>query len=153
MQQIQDFSIRYSKPEDYEPIVFMASKFVKKIFPEEKVDFAKIRNLFSKSLENNTISCLVLVDKLDEPKGFILASISELYFHPKVVASCLAIWVEEEYRGHSKKLIKAFEKWAKYKNADFVSISAYEGVSPVKLDRLYQAYGYRLIEKMYWKDN
>lgn len=150
--QTQDFSVRYITPEDYEAIVLMASKFVKKIFPKEKVDFGKIRMLFSKALENQTISCMVLVNELDEPKGFILTSLSELYFHPKKVATCLAIWVEEEYRKYSPKIFSAFEKWAKYHKADFASISVYEGVSPKNLDKVYKRYEYSLTEKMYWKE-
>ena len=152
MLETPDFKIRYVISEDYHSVMTMASKFVKMAYPEEPVDTYRLTLLFNNALENEDFSGLILISPEGIPKGFILCSISELYFHPKSVASCLAIWVEEDSRSQSLDLIRAYEKWAVYRQAKMITLSTYEGLSPKNLGKIYSKLGYSLSEQMYGKD-
>lgn len=150
MQQIQDFKIRYLQEKDI-PAVFEMSKKVVAKFTKD-VDEDKVLASIYNGLENKDFSLIVLVDPEDTVKGYVFCSISEIYFATTKIACCLSIWVEEDSRKHSKDMMKAFESWAKYKQADQLMFSTFEGVSPKGLGSVYKRFGCSIQEVQYWKD-
>lgn len=150
MQQTQDFKIRYVHPKDRGELVPRIKKVISKFTTE--IDEDRINTLIDKALENKNFAGIVLVNPEDQPKGYIFCTLSELYFTPVSVALCLSIWVDEDCRRHSLDMLKAFEAWAKYKQADKVMFSTFEDVSPKGLDRVFTRFGYKVQEVQYWKD-
>lgn len=150
--QTQGFKIRYVKETDFPVILQMVGKVVSKVYPDEQVSKTKIQELFDKALENEIFTGIVLVDPEDTPRGYIFACVTELYFHPRKVATCLSIWVDEECRGHSLDMLRAFDSWAKYKMVDSVVISSFAKLTPEGSEKILSWFGFELKEKQYWKD-
>lgn len=151
-QEIQDFKIRYGKPSDFEAILSKVTTVIGHLYPEDQVDKDKIRVLFDKSMENTEFSLIVLVDKEDKLRGYIFACLAPLYFHSKIVATCMSVWVDNDCRGHSLDMLRAFESWGRYRGADTLSISEFENLTPHGTSKVLSYFGYNLKEKTYWKE-
>ena len=152
MQETQDFKIRYTQEKDFPFILQMVNKVVSHLFPDKPPNPLKIRELFDKGLENEDFTCIVLVDPEDTPKGYVFACITELYFYPRTIGTCLSIWVEEDCRAHSLDMLRAFDKWGKYKGFDTLVLSEFENLSPKGSGKVLSRLGFKLKEKQYWKD-
>ena len=150
MQQTPDFSIRYIKPKDRVELLLKVKKVIRKY--TERVDDYQLNQLVDKGLENKDFAVIMLVNAEDVPKGYVFCTVSELYFTPIKVACCLSIWVDEDCRKYSLDMIKAFESWAKYKQADKTMFSTFAGVSPEGLGKVFTRQGYEIQEVQYWKD-
>ena len=150
--QTQDFNIRYVQEKDYPYVFEMIKRVITKAFPNKEINEDKINNLFDKALDNDEFTGIILVDSEDIPKGYILGLTYELYFDPEKVATCLSIWVEEDCRGHSLDMVRAFQAWAKYKGATTAIMSEYEGLSPKGLKKMFSMFDFKLKENQYWKE-
>lgn len=151
MHRTQDFNIRYVKEKDYPYVVEASKRVIETVLPGKPFNENKIKDLFTLSQLNQTHAGIILADPEDNPKGFILAGIDEFYFHDTKVAICLSIWVEPECRGHGLDMIRAFEKWAKYKKAERVILSAFTNLSPKNFSKVLTRYKYKPQELVYWK--
>lgn len=151
-QRIQDFKIRYARETDFTSVFNMVSKVIPKLYPTQPVSEEKIQDLFDKGLDNEVFTCIVLVDTEDKPRGYVFACINELYFHPIQVATCLSIWVDEDCRGHSLDMIRAFERWAAWRGANSLVLSEFDNLTPKNTGKILSWFGYTLKEKQYWKD-
>lgn len=151
MPQTQGFKIRYVKEKDYSYIVKASKKVINTILPNKPFNEDKIKNLFVLSQSNETHTGIILVDPEDNPKGFIFAAIDELYFHETTLAICLSIWVEPDCRGHGLDMIRAFEKWAKYKKVEKVILSNFTNLSPKNFNKVLTRLKYKPQELVYWK--
>lgn len=149
MQLIPD--IRYCKEEDLEDIIRLAKKSVEKVLPEEEFEEGKIVDLFNLALKNEeyTCICLYINGKLF---GYILGYITEHYFHSKKIAYCMSIYIDEEYRTYGLEMLRSFQAWGKYRGAETLSISTFNGLSPDRLSTVYRRLGYKEKEVVYWKD-
>ena len=152
MQRTQDFKIRYAQEKDFPYIFQMVNKVVSHLFPEDLPTEERIRDLFDKGLENTNFTCIVLVDPEDIPKGYVFACVHELYFHTKTLGVCLSIWVEEDCRAHSMDMLRAFDKWGKYKGVNTLVLSEFENLTPKGSSKVLSWFGFELKEKQYWKD-
>lgn len=143
--------IRYCKPEDYSDFIRLTKESVNKVLPDEEYEEEKLADIFEQSLEHKefTVVCLEIDGKV---KGYIIGYITEHYFHSKKIAYCMSIFVEEEYRGYGLEMLRAFEAWGKYKGAQTLSISAFNGLSPEKLSTVYKRLGFKEKEISYWKE-
>ena len=130
----------------------MVGEVFKYIYPEDQVPEEKIKELFNKAIENDGHTGIILVNQEDKAKGYIFASLNELYFHKNNIAICLSIWVDEDCRGHSLDMVRALESWARYKGADHLLLSMFEGLTPKGADKIFNRFGFKLKEKQYWKD-
>ena len=151
MDRTQDISIRYIKEEDYEDILRLSRVPVQVTVPNKPFEEDRIEILFKEALKNDNATGISLV--IDgKVKGYIFGYITPHYFHSSVMAYCLSIYVEEEYRKYGLDMLKAFEAWGKYKKADKLSISTFTNLSPRNLGKLYKRLGYSEKEVIYWKD-
>lgn len=151
MQPIQDIDIRYIKEEDYPEILELTKKLVKIVLPDELFEEDKIRHTFNSALENDKFTGIVLtVD--GEIKGFIFGFITEQYFHSKVIAYCMAIYVTEDSRKYGLEMVKSFETWGRYKKAKTLCISSFTNISPKNISTLYKRLGYETKEVVHWKE-
>jgi len=130
----------------------MIKKVMSYVYPHEPLNMDRIKELFDSALDNEEFTGIILVDPNDIPKGYIFAFVNDLYFHPVKVGTCLSIWVEEDCRGHSLDMIRAFEAWCRYKDVDSMVISEFAGLTPKNTERMFKRLGYRLQEKQYWKE-
>lgn len=144
-------AIRYCKPEDYTDFIRLTKKSVDKVLPDEEYEQDKLTDIFQQALSNEefTVICLE-IDKTVQ--GYIIGYITEHYFHSKKIAYCMSIFVEEEYRGYGLEMLRAFEAWGKYKGAQTLSISTFNGLSPEKLGTVYKRLGFKEKEISYWKE-
>lgn len=151
MEQTQDISIRYIKEEDYNDLIELIKIPVKAVLPKEEFELDKINALIKLALSNEEFTGIVLVIK-GRVKGFILGYITEHYFHSKKIAYCMAIFVDETCRKYGYEMVKAFEAWGKYRQAQTLSISTFTNLSPKSLGKLYKRLGYSEKEVVHWKD-
>ena len=141
-------SIRYIKEEDY-PDILRLSRVPASIVPEFEED--KIELLFYSALENkNSTGIILTVDGVG--RGYIFGFITPHYYHSDLIAYCMSIFVEEEYRKYGLEMIKSFEAWGKYKGAKRLSMSTFKGLSPDNLGKVYRKLGYSEKEVIYWKE-
>lgn len=151
MDQTQDISIRYLKEEDYEDIVRLSRVSVKATVPDREFEEDRIEALFKEALKNDKATGISLVIN-GKVRGYVFGYLTPYYFHSSVMAYCMSIYVEDEYRKYGKDMLKAFEAWGKYKKADVLSISTFTNLSPENLGKLYNRLGYTQKEVVYWKD-
>lgn len=153
MDQIQDtnVSIRYFRPEDYEDIVRLSKVPVKAAVPDREFEEDRIEALFKEALKNDNATGISLVIN-GKVQGYVFGYLTPHYFHSSMMAYCMSIFVEEEYRKYGKEMLKAFEAWGRYKKADVLSVSTFTNLSPKHLGRLYKGLGYSEKEVIYWKD-
>lgn len=151
MDQTQDISIRYFKVEDYEDIVRLSRVSVKATVPDREFEEDRIEALFKEALKNDKATGISLVIN-GKVRGYVFGYLTPYYFHSSVMAYCMSIYVEDEYRKYGKDMLKAFEAWGKYKKADVLSISTFTNLSPENLGKLYNRLGYTQKEVVYWKD-
>lgn len=152
MPRTQDFKIRYAQEKDFPAILNMVGKIIPRLYSDQPVSVDKVRSLFESGLENKNFTCIVLVDPEDNPKGYLFACISELYFHVRTMATCLSIWVDEDCRGHSLDMLRAFKRWGAYKGVDTLVVSEFDNLTPKGTDKVLSWFGFTLKEKQYWKD-
>jgi len=146
-----DVSIRYIKEEDYEDIVRLSRVPVKAAVPDKEFEEDRIEALFREALRNDKATGIVLVI-CGKVRGYIFGYLTPHYFHYSMMAYCMSIYVEEEYRKYGLEMLKAFEAWGKYKKADILSVSTFTNLSPNNLGKLYKRLGYSEKEVIYWKD-
>lgn len=151
MDRTQDISIRYFKVEDYEDIVRLSRVSVKATVPDREFEEDRIEALFKEALKNDKATGISLVIN-GKVRGYVFGYLTPYYFHSSVMAYCMSIYVEDEYRKYGKDMLKAFEAWGKYKKADVLSISTFTNLSPENLGKLYNRLGYTQKEVVYWKD-
>lgn len=157
MDQIQDISnsscvsIRYFKAEDYEDILRLSRVSVKATVPDREFEEDRIEALFKEALKNDKATGISLLIN-GKVRGYVFGYLTPYYFHSSIMAYCMSIYVEDEYRKYGKDMLKAFEAWGKYKKADVLSISTFTNLSPENLGKLYNRLGYTQKEVVYWKD-
>jgi GNAT superfamily N-acetyltransferase len=143
--------IRYCQPEDYEELLPLIKETVSKALPNEEFEEDKIKDLFDKVLLNEEYTGIILL--IDgKVAGYVLGLIIDQYFHSKKIAYCLAVYVQEEHRRYGLEMLRSFEAWGKYKGAKTLSISAFKGLSPDKLNLILNKMGYTEQEIAYWKE-
>ena len=151
MDQTQDISIRYLKAEDYEDIVRLSRIAVKATVTDREFEEDRIEALLKEALKNDKATGISLLIN-GKVRGYVFGYLTPYYFHSSVMAYCMSIYVEDEYRKYGKDMLKAFEAWGKYKKADVLSISTFTNLSPENLGKLYNRLGYTQKEVVYWKD-
>lgn len=154
MDQIQDIStvsIRYFKEEDYQDILRLSRTPVKAAVPNKEFEEDRIEALFQEALKNDKATGISLVVD-GKVRGYVFGYLTPHYFHSQMMAYCMSIYVEDEYRKYGKDMLKAFEAWGKYMKADVLSVSTFTNLSPKNLDKLYNRLGYTEKEVIYWKD-
>lgn len=151
MGQIQDISIRYFREEDYQDILRLSRIPVQAAVPDKEFEEERIRALFEEALKNDKATGISLV--IDgKVRGYVFGYLTPHYFHSEMMAYCMSIYVEDEYRKYGKDMLKAFEAWGKYMKADVLSVSTFTNLSPKNLSKLYNRLGYTEKEVIYWKD-
>lgn len=151
MQATHDTEIRYVEEEDYPEILELTKILVKVVLPDELFEEDKVRNTFNSALLNDKFTGIVL-KVAGEVKGFIFGFITEQYFHSKVIAYCMAIYVTEDSRKYGLEMLKSFESWGRYKGAKTLCISSFTNLSPENIGTLYKRLGYKAKEIIHWKE-
>jgi GNAT superfamily N-acetyltransferase len=128
---------------------------------EQFFDFANVHYTFDRSYCENFLRNMIastdtarifVMERDGDVVGMIGGLLAPMFFNgAEQSASEMFWWVAENYRGHpdSKGLFKAFEQWAKSKNATTVTMTALE-VNP-KIGELYERRGYAKQETNYVK--
>ena len=150
-QDISTVSIRYFKEEDYQDILRLSKIPVKAAVPDKEFEEDRIEALFQEALKNDKATGISLVVD-GKVRGYVFGYLTPHYFHSQMMAYCMSIYIEDEYRKYGKDMLKAFEAWGKYMKADVLSVSTFTNLSPKNLGKLYNRLGYTEKEVIYWKD-
>lgn len=122
--------------------------------PQLKYNPAKVRQWLELAVSSQHRDCLVLLNVQNElPVGMLVATISQTPFSDDLVASELAWWVDEEYRGTkgSLELVFAYEEWAKRVGAKHVTMALLPALTNPKVEGYYEKLGYHKTEISYIK--
>jgi hypothetical protein len=146
---------------------------ISRVTKEDILDLSVLSKQFSKEVKEHgynlffnqnkfATSFLAVVDnpnyfylvakKNEEAIGFFIGAVIEPLFSTDIIASELFWWFEKEYRGNRAaiQMLKAFEDWAKVKNATQINVSDLQNVK--NLDSLYNRLGYIRSEVTYRKN-
>lgn len=149
MDQTQDINIRYIREEDYPDIQRLSR--VPLLSAADSINEETLKSLFYAALQNtNSTGIILTVDGVG--RGYIFGHLTSHYYHPNLVAYCMSIYVEDEYRKFGLEMIRSFEAWGKYKGAKILSLSTFKGLSPDNLGKVYAKFGYVEKEVIYWKE-
>jgi len=85
------------------------------IYSKIKDDESKFKLLVAGMMGQKSGIVLVIVNDNNEPQGFLLGVIQELFFSKAKMATDIAIYVRPEYRNMTPKMIKKFVAWAESK--------------------------------------
>lgn len=144
-------SIRYIRETDYPDILRLSQTPILSATGQQTVEEDRVQALFLAALENrNSTGIILVIDGVG--RGYVFGHLTPHYYHSELMAYCMSVYVEPEYRRYGLDMIKAFEAWGKYKGAKILSLSTFKGLSPKGLDRLYQKLGYQEKEVIYWKE-
>ncbi len=142
--------IRYIQPQDLDYLVQAGERFFKVSEQPEGIVYspAALRAFLTEAITNENMC--VFID--DEYKGAIGGVATPYYMTGQIIVSELFWWVEPEYRGSlGGDLLHTLEEWAKYKEADAVSMVSLESSNPRVMDRVYRRKGFKLMEHSYLK--
>ena len=142
--------VREATENDLFDILFLATSFSREAHEVHKVDRVKVGELLT-SLVQGENSALLLYEVEGKVVGFLAGLIHPMLFSHAVVASEVAWFVEKEARGSyaGKKLLEAFEAWAKEQGADWVTMGDITVVG--NLGPVYEKLGYENTERAYSK--
>jgi|TARA_R110001632_G_scaffold70683_4_gene164527 RimJ/RimL family protein N-acetyltransferase len=143
--------IRTATPDDIFDILILAKEFSKEAPSSHKWDKEKTEQFLVSSF-NNTNMEIFVIDIDGEIEGALVGLVAKFYMSHTVQATELAWFVSKDYRGKpaSIRLMKAFEKWAKENEANYVGMGDIEGLS--NLEKLYNRLGYKKTESIYLKE-
>lgn len=149
VEQTPDIKIRYFKEEDLEDILRLSKTPVlasAKSFQQDRIEL-----LFREALKNDKATGISLVIS-GKIRGYVFGYLTQHFYHDTMIAYCMSIYVEKEYRKYGLDMLKAFEAWGKYRGAQILSVSTFTNLSPKNLGKLYQRLGYSEKEVVYWKE-
>lgn len=122
--------------------------------PGTKEDVMKSIQLF---LPNTTLDDRCLFVATDEDGyivGLLVGLVSPNLLNPsRRIANEMLLWVDKEHRKSSlaRRLIKAYEDWARWAKCSDTTLSCYQDNDSIYLDRFYKVFGYNPVETTYTK--
>lgn len=140
--------MKIATPDDFEEVKEMAMKFMATTGYTEYSDEETISNLINTILTGKQNEMIIL---LKPGIGFLAGMSSPFVFGPHLLASEIAIWINEDKRGNREgvELVEAFEYWAKnVAGCTIVTLTSLDD----SVGKLYEKKGYKLYERAYMKE-
>lgn len=102
----------------------------------------------------HTQAVVLLYEENAKVVGMIVGFASETPFSDDKIASELAWWVDEEYRGTrgSLELVFAYEEWAKRVGCKHATMALLPSLTNPKIEGYYERLGYKKTEISYIKE-
>jgi RimJ/RimL family protein N-acetyltransferase len=150
-------SLKLATPEDLDTFLrfshafYLASPFS----PSLSYNPSKVQELFELAVHTQHSKALVLIyHEQDQARGMLVSVASSTPFSDDIVASELAWWVDEEYRGTrgSIELIYAYEEWARRVGAKHITMALLPSLTNPKVENYYEKMGYKKTETSYIKE-
>lgn len=143
--------IREATEDDIFDILVLAKEFSKEAPSTHKWDKDKTEAFLNSAILAPNM-CIFVIDHGGEIEGAIVGIVAEVFISHRVMATELAWFVSEEYRGKTSsiRLVKRYEDWAKEMGANSVGMSDISQVSD--LEKLYNRLGYQRSESVYLKE-
>ena len=148
----RNLEIRDMTPDDILDVVILGKQFVKSLGSfYGGVNNTKLRETLEQLVELEQFKGLVLCDN-ETPVGMLIGIVNSVWYSDTVLATELAYYVDEDYRGSRKslELFYRFEEWAKQIGANYCIMSGTEELK--SLDTLYLRKGYVKNEINYVKE-
>jgi GNAT superfamily N-acetyltransferase len=138
--------IRLAEPAEAPRMIEMGEKFHQTSAYSEHVgwDKAKAAILAEKLIADKS---LLVIEAEGKPVGMIGLVFFEHFLSAEIVASEVFWWIEPEYRGEGKKLLKAAEDLARERGAKRMQMIA----PNERVGILYKRIGYTFVESAYQK--
>lgn len=149
-----DFNIRHYTEEDIPAIYTMARNFAEASNLGGRIDFNDDDLLrFLDGWQQYDTAIILVCEVENEVVGFIAGSLMPHFLNKDcIIANEMAWWVNPGYRkGLGKKLLQAFESWARDNNASRIVVSSTIDPENSFLDAFYKKYGYMVSEISYMK--
>ncbi len=85
------------------------------VYKDIKPDVLKFRKLVGDMMLSKSGRVFVIVDDNDEPQGFLLGMVSELFFSRDRYGTDVAVYVRDGFKNHAPEMFQQFIDWAKSK--------------------------------------
>ncbi|HYF57346.1 MAG TPA: GNAT family N-acetyltransferase [Burkholderiaceae bacterium] len=149
-------TIRLADPADVPTLVAMGAAFHADTAFGDFADYDpdSVRELLLHLVGAPDVGVLFVAERGRELVGAIAGHLTPAWFNRKAwVAAELALWVDPAHRGADagSALIRAFEAWGAALGADAFSMSDLVVGGETPAGRLFQAHGYRVVERAHLK--
>jgi len=105
--------IRLGDLPDMGKLVDLAMELLEQsIYSDIKPDKLKFRKLVGNMMLSKNGRVWVIVDDDDEPQGFLLGMVTELFFSRDKYATDIAVYVRKSYRSYVPEMFQQFITWA-----------------------------------------
>lgn len=146
-------TLRLASIDDTETFLRMARAFHESS-PYSGIEFSqdRILSLYLSGLENPQEIITILSEQDGQVRGMICGLCNSPPFSDEKVATELAWWMDEEYRGSKDSLLlfKAYEDWAVRVGCSLVQMALLSN-SP-DLTKIYERSGYTMTERTFLKE-
>lgn len=142
--------VREATEDDLFDVMFLGTSFSREAHEVHRVDRGKVGELITNLIQGDN-STILVCEAEGRIVGFLAGLIHPLMLSHTIVATEIAWYVEKEARGShaGKKLLEAFEVWAKEQGADWVTMGDITVVG--NLGPVYEKLGYENTERAYSK--
>ncbi len=116
-----------------------------------KMDERKFKLCCAGLIATKNGQVFVIVDDNDEPQGFLMGVIDELFFSRARYATDLAVYTRKSYRHLAPKMFKEFITWAKSKpRVAEISLGISSGIGDIdRVGKMYESLGCRRVGGIY----
>lgn len=125
------------------------------VYSKVKPDNVKFKQTVASLMGSKKGIVLVVVDDQDQPQGFLLGIVDDLFFSQERYGTDLAVYVREGYRHHAAKLLKQFVAWAKSKpKVAHIAMGVSSGIGDIdRVGRIYERLGMSRVGGIYVMEN
>lgn len=148
-------TLRLATDKDEQEVLRMASCF-HGVSPYKDLEFSSTASLglFNAYLHGDKTSLVIILSEQDErPRGMVIGMSSTPLFSEDKMATEIAWWMDEEYRGSKDSLlmIEAYQEWSRRVGAKMTQVAMLDDLTD--LSRFYTKKGYRPAERSFIKGN
>lgn len=144
-------TVREATEKDIFDILVLGRSFSREAGHLFRYDPTKTQQVFSGLIRSPDGCIFVMVDEDDYIVGGIIGVLNHMPFSTHVVATELAWFVDDKFRGNKQaiQLVNEFEKWANAKGAEYAIMSHIHAIND--LGGVYDKLGYSPTETSYSK--
>lgn len=141
--------IRLAKKSDKKSILHLIGEFAATVAEQQNVrfDIEKVAELVDKCIEYETVLLLEVEGKI---VGGMCGLIMTSLMSNELIYQDLFFYIQKPYLGHTKSMLNELERRCKLVKINKISMATM-GNRP-RLDRLYERFGYSILEKHFCKE-
>ena len=144
--------VRSAIPEDIERVLELGRQMhLEGAYAFLPFDRDKVTNLLNEYMDHPQTRFLMVAERDDIVVGMLAGFLSDYFFCEEKIACDTILYVERKYRGGSAagRLIKAFSRWAKERDARELCLGISTAVDTERIGQFYRLLGFEQMGGVY----